>query len=211
MMQTSKQRIIVSDFDGTLTTTDSMFSILRYHRGIVWLAVTLLLMLPQLILMKLGLYSNQRTKEFLLRRAFGSISRTEFHNLCQRFASANGHILRQSLFHKLQQEQECGTTVIVITASPEEWVSALVPMFRVVGTQMQYTTDDRYAGHFLTPNCYGPEKVARLLQAVPDLATHRDNYHVTAYGDSRGDRELLEFADEGIWVKTPLSPPSRGK
>lgn len=210
MMQTSKQRIIVSDFDGTLTTTDSMFSILRYHRGIVWLAVTLLLMLPQLILMKLGLYSNQRTKEFLLRRAFGSISRTEFHDLCQRFASANGHILRQSLFHKLQQEQERGNTVIVITASPEQWVKCLVPEFQVIGTKMEFSAKG-FTGSFLTPNCYGQEKVARLLQAVPDLATHRDNYHVTAYGDSRGDRELLEFADEGIWVKTPLSPPSRGK
>lgn len=206
MTNNDKQRIIVSDFDGTLTTVDSMLCILRYHRSTLWLIFTLMTMLPQILLMKLGLYSNQLTKEHLLRRAFGSISRTEFHALCQRFAAANGGILRQSLFQRLLREQASGATVIVISASPEEWVQPFVPMFRVVGTQLLYNPDDRYAGRFLTPNCYGPEKVKRLLQIVPDLALHRDRYHVTAYGDSRGDRELLEYADFSVNVKKEEIP-----
>ena len=44
---------------------------------------------------------------------------------------------------------------------------------------------------------YEKEKVDRLLQAEP----HREDYFLTAYGDSRGDRELLALADEGVNVK----------
>ena len=51
---------------------------------------------------------------------------------------------------------------------------------------------DRLTGRSLSPNCYGSEKVRRLLQRFPD----RQQYRLTAYGDSRGDREMLAFADE---------------
>jgi phosphoserine phosphatase len=44
----------------------------------------------------------------------------------------------------------------------------------------------------LTKNCYGEEKVNRLKSLYPN----RQDYHLTAFGDSRGDKELLAFADE---------------
>lgn len=52
-------------------------------------------------------------------------------------------------------------------------------------------------GRFITLNCYGQEKVKRLLEIEPD----RKEYILVAYGDSRGDKELLEFADHGILIK----------
>lgn len=68
----------------------------------------------------------------------------------------------------------------------------------VIGTKIE-VTDGRLTGRFLTPNCYGAEKVRRLQEACPRLATERGNYNVVAYGDSRGDREMLEFADEAYY------------
>lgn len=41
-------------------------------------------------------------------------------------------------------------------------------------------------------NCYGEEKVRRLIQTYPG----RNSYWLAAYGDSRGDFELLDFANE---------------
>ena len=41
-------------------------------------------------------------------------------------------------------------------------------------------------------NCYGAEKVRRVREAYDTDAFER----VIAYGDSRGDKEMLEFADE---------------
>jgi len=66
---------------------------------------------------------------------------------------------------------------------------------KVLGTQIE-VIDGRLTGRFLTPNCYGQEKVRRILTLHPD----RSAYHLTAYGDSRGDREMLAFADEAHMI-----------
>ena len=54
-----------------------------------------------------------------------------------------------------------------------------------------------------TPNCYGAQKVVRinswLAERHPDAV--RDEFRIVAYGDSRGDREMLAMADEAKWVK----------
>lgn len=200
-MSNSKQKIFVSDFDGTLTTADSMFRIICYHRGKLWLIGTLLLMSPLLVLMFMGLLSNHRTKEILLGRCFGGMTEADFSRLCQRFADDNRSIMRTSLYERLLNEKRNGNDVVVVTASPERWVSRMVPEFKVLGTKLEFA-DEGFTGRFMTPNCYGPEKVKRLLQEYPEIRQHRSDYHITAFGDSRGDRELLAFADEGIKVNS---------
>jgi phosphatidylglycerophosphatase C len=59
-------------------------------------------------------------------------------------------------------------------------------------------------GGFATPNCRGPEKVARLKAAFgPDLEFR------AAYGDTGGDREMLAMAEiKGyrVFKGTPQGP-----
>ncbi|MBQ4449755.1 MAG: haloacid dehalogenase-like hydrolase [Prevotella sp.] len=192
------KKFIFSDFDGTLTTKDSMMSIIIYQRGRLGLVLALLRILPWLILMFMGRYSNQRTKEQLLHHCFGRMTVEEFNDLCQRFADSHRHILRNNLYDKLVDAKANGDEVVVVTASPENWVSRLVPEFKVLGTKMEF--NPCFTGRFLTPNCYAQEKVNRILAAYPELETDRNSFHVTAFGDSRGDKEMLEFADERITV-----------
>lgn len=188
------KRYYFSDFDGTLTTTDSMMSIIIHQRGKFGLALAMLRILPWVILMFMGKYSNQRTKERLLHNCFGKMTEEEFNAFCQDFADRHRHILRKSLYDNLMEYQRRGDEVVVVTASPENWVSRLVPEFKVLGTKMEFSPC--FTGRFLTPNCYGQEKVNRILRAYPELGSDRASFHVTAFGDSRGDKEMLEFADE---------------
>ena len=190
--------LFFSDFDGTLTTKDSMMSIIIYQRGRLGLVFALLRILPWLILMFMGRYSNQRTKERLLHHCFGRMTEEEFNTFCQRFADSHRHILRKDLYDRLMEAEKNGNEVVVVTASPENWVSRLVPEFKVLGTKMEF--NPCFTGRFLTPNCYAQEKVNRILEAYPELKTDRNRYRVTAFGDSRGDKEMLEFADERITV-----------
>ncbi len=190
--------LFFSDFDGTLTTKDSMMSIIIYQRGRFGLVFALLRILPWLILMFMGRYSNQRTKERLLHHCFGRMTEEEFNVFCQRFADSHRHILRKDLYDRLMEAKKNGNEVVVVTASPENWVSRLVPEFKVLGTEMEFSPC--FTGRFLTPNCYAQEKVNRILEAYPELKTDRNRYHVTAFGDSRGDKEMLEFADERITI-----------
>lgn len=192
------KKIIFSDFDGTLTTKDSMMSIIIYQRGRLGLVLALLRILPWLILMFMGRYSNQRTKERLLHHCFGRMTVEEFNDFCQRFADSHRYILRNDLYDKLVDAKANGDEVVVVTASPENWVSRLVPEFKVLGTKMEF--NPCFTGRFLIPNCYAQEKVNRILAAYPELETDRSSFHVTAFGDSRGDKEMLEFADERIAI-----------
>jgi phosphatidylglycerophosphatase C len=59
----------------------------------------------------------------------------------------------------------------------------------VLATRLQ-VRDGRLTGLIAGRNCYGREKVARLRALLGDLA----GVDLYAYGDSRGDRELLAAA-----------------
>ena len=83
-----------------------------------------------------------------------------------------------------------------------------------MGTQIE-VIDGRLTGRFATPNCYGPEKVRRLKEYINEKVspvggglegwggkevspTGGDlEGAIIAYGDSRGDKELLAYANEG--------------
>ena len=87
-----------------------------------------------------------------------------------------------------------GAEVVVVSASIDNWVKPFFSHLIVLGTQVE-TADGRLTGRFLTDNCYGQEKVNRLRALYPN----RSAYYLIAFGDSRGDKELLAYADEAYY------------
>ena len=200
-MEKKKKRIIVSDFDGTLTTNDSMFEIIVYKQGLFGLALAMICLLPWLILMVMKRYPKQRTKERLLYRCFKNMNEKEFLEFCCAFALEKGGIIRKDLYNHLLREKKKGAEVIVITASPEIWVRAFLPEeITVLGTRLNYE-NGLLQPHFSGKNCRGKEKVNRLLEYLPDIEKNRSEYYITAFGDSSGDASLIDFSDEGHWVR----------
>ena len=154
-------KLYAFDFDGTLTTRDTLLEFIRYACGTPRFLLGFLIHSPLLVLMKLRLYPNGRTKERIFSWFF------------------------------LEQAKASGAEILIVSASIDNWVQPFFPSVTVLGTQIE-VANGLLTGRFLTPNCYGQEKVRRILALHPD----RSAYHLTAYGDSRGDRELLAFADE---------------
>ena len=160
------RKIYAFDFDGTITNCDSLIAIIRYVSGSRRLLLWILSHLHLLLLMKAGLYSNNKLKQQLCRHIFAGMTEDALAE---------------------------GSTVCIISASPSIWVR---PFFRSCSgieflcTEME-SSRGVITGRFIGSNCYGQEKVNRLLLHHPD----RDTYELTAFGDSRGDRELLAFAD----------------
>lgn len=194
-------KVFVFDFDGTLTTRDTLIAFIRFARGTAWLVRCLLLLLPRLVLMKLGLVDNGRTKERLFAMCFKGMPTAGFDDLCHRFVTAESQILkRQETWDVMEKAVAQGNPVYVVSASVDNWVSPFFPpSVTVVGTRVE-SVNGRLTGRFLTPNCYGAEKVRRLKEEVPDLERARSRYYVIAYGDSRGDKEMLAYADESHYV-----------
>jgi len=188
-------RIVAFDFDGTLTTRDTLIAFIRYACGTPRFLLGFLLHAPLLVLMKLRLYSNGKAKQRLFTWFFRGMPFESFDALCQSFARTHRHLLRPETVRLLEQALTEGAEVLVVSASIDNWVQPFFPSVTVLGTRIE-VVDGLLTGRFLTPNCYGQEKVRRILALHPD----RSSYRLTAYGDSRGDRELLAFADEAHMV-----------
>ena len=185
------RQIVAFDFDGTLTTKDTLIEFIRYACGTGAFVKGFLRYAHLLVLMKLGLYPNWKAKQKVFAYFFEGMKIEEFDGLCQRFAKDNQHLLRPKGIEAIQQALDKGAEVLIVSASIDNWVNAFFNTLCVVGTQIEIK-DGLLTGRFLTKNCYGQEKVNRILALYPN----RSEYHLTAYGDSRGDKELLAFADE---------------
>lgn len=187
------KKIVAFDFDGTLTSKDTLLEFIRYAKGAKDFWLGFLQYAHLLVLMKLGLYPNWKAKQKVFAHFFEGMKLEEFNTLCQKFAASSSHLLRPHGIETVRQALNEGAEVLIVSASIDNWVK---PFFenqsiQVLGTQIE-VVDGILTGRFLTKNCYGQEKVNRILTLYP----HREDYHLTAYGDSRGDKELLAFADE---------------
>ena len=185
------KKIVAFDFDGTLTTKDTLIEFIRYACGTGAFVKGFLSYAHLLVLMKLGLYPNWKAKQKVFAYFFEGMKIEEFDGLCQRFAKDNQHLLRPKGIEAIQQALDKGAEVLIVSASIDNWVQPFFAEVKVLGTQVE-VIDGKLSGRFLTKNCYGQEKVNRILALFPN----RSEYHLTAYGDSRGDKELLAFADE---------------
>lgn len=182
------------DFDGTLTTRDTLLAFIRFAKGRRRLLCGLLLHLPMLLSVKLHLYPNGRAKERLFSFFFAGTTVAQFRQLCIAFAREHRHLLRPQGLETLEKAQSEGQMVFVVSASIETWVRPFFPQLpegHVVGTQVE-VSNGRLTGRFATPNCYGPEKVRRIQPLLPP----RHECHITAYGDSRGDQEMFNYAHQ---------------
>ena len=190
------EKLYAFDFDGTLTTRDTLLEFIRFACGTPRFLLGFLLYAPLLVLMKLRLYSNGKVKQKVFAHFFKGMTIDEFDALCQDFARTHRHLLRQDVVRQLEQALSEGAEVLIVSASIDNWVQPFFPKVKVLGTQIE-VIDGHLTGRFLTPNCYGQEKVRRILALHPD----RPSYYLTAFGDSRGDRELLAFADKAHMVR----------
>lgn len=202
MVMNKKRRIAAFDFDGTLTTGDSFLTFIRWACGGPRYYLGLLLHAPILALMLLRLYPNGKAKQRVFAHFFKGWRYDRFAAIGRDFSSEIDKMRNEPLVKRLEEHIAAGDTVLVISASLPEWVepwSRSLGAAAVLATEVEVDGNGVITGRFKTPNCYGQEKVERLLAMEPD----RDNYYLIAYGDSRGDRELLAMADEATRVTKP--------
>ena len=199
-MTGGREIIHVFDFDGTLTHKDSFLELIRTKAGLSGLLLGLLRYSPWLVMMKLGLYANGKAKQRVFSHFFRNMSLADFTALSNSMAGRYKEILNPDVLKKLEEALGQGRRVFVVTASAAEWVRPFLPVHErltIVATGLE-VADGRLTGRFGTPNCYGAEKVRRLKAL---LTQPREHYHIVAYGDSRGDREMFCYVDESVVVK----------
>lgn len=190
-----KRKVVVFDFDGTLTISDTLPLFIRFVFGMHRLIWGIVVNLPWIILYKLHLYSNSKAKERLFGHFFRRMPYAEFEVWGKRFAAVVESKKNKSVVERMHAYVKDGCRVLVISASMEEWVHPWCEengASIVCGTKVEVDESGLLTGRFASANCYGAEKVRRLFL----VETQRKAYMLIAYGDSRGDREMLAEADE---------------
>lgn len=196
-----KKKIAAFDFDGTLINGDSFIKFSLYACGKWRFLSAILRCIHILFLYKIKLYPNWKAKETLFSKMFKGRQLDKFNTLANEFFANEGHdIFNQSAVKCVQEHQGNGCRVIIVSASPKNWVVPFAEHLgidTVLSTEVEIDDNGRLTGKFSNKNCYGGEKVLRLQKELGE----RESYYLYAYGDSRGDKEMLIFADEGYYRK----------
>ncbi|MGB3296741.1 MAG: HAD family hydrolase, partial [Phormidesmis sp.] len=196
--------VAVFDFDGTLTLRDSFLPFLRAIAGRQRYWLGLLKLSPVLLAYGFKRIPNWQAKEAMLIHFLSGISTARLAVVSEQFARrALPKLLRPEAIARLAWHQQQGHQTIIVSASLEAYLqpcAALMGIDQVVGTRLK-SRDGYITGRMLGKNCYGPEKAVRLQAILSDLQQPASACRLYAYGDSRGDRELLAMANYPYYRK----------
>ena len=187
-----KKKLALFDFDGTITRNDSMLAFIAFVRGESALIISLILLSPYILMNKLGIGPNGLAKKKLLAYHFKGVRKQQIDHWALDFCQHKLVMLFNDLaLEKLHFHRSKGHEVYIVTASLDMWLSPWMEEqgLKYICTKAKYV-DDAFSGEFETPNCQGKEKVRRLEELI-----NKDDFaRVYAYGDSKGDREMLAWA-----------------
>jgi HAD superfamily hydrolase (TIGR01490 family) len=204
-----KPVVAAFDFDGTLTRRDTLLPFLRHTLGAAAVARHAFVLSPILAGYALGLIGNGVAKERVFVRCFAGMRLDELQQEAERFASfVLPGLLREGAMQRLDWHKRQGHRCVITSASLELYVrpwAERAGFNDVIATHLETREDGRITGKLFGPNCFGIEKTRRLEA----LLGMRDGYTLYAYGDSRGDRELLSLADYAYYRQFPNQFPNQ--
>lgn len=190
--KTVKKAIAFFDFDGTITKKDTLLEFIRFSKGGLAFFFGFLLNSPYLLAYKLKFISNQTAKEKILRFFFKDMPAEEFKEQCDLFSQKIlPDLIRPKALGEIKKLQSEGYDVIVVSASPEQWIRgwATKMQVRLIASCME-TENGKITGRLDGKNCHGQEKVRRILEnhVLSDYDV------IYAYGDTKGDLPMMELA-----------------
>jgi phosphatidylglycerophosphatase C len=189
-----KKRLVLFDFDGTLTTKDTLAEIMIHYHGSFKYKLGLLMLAPFLAMYVLKLMANHKAKQRFISWYFKGENIQKFNAACKSFATTViPKLLRPGAMEMIKHYKSTGATVAVVTASAENWVKPWCDQHNLIclGTRLE-VKGKKLTGRFQGKNCHGEEKVCRIKEHF-----RIEQYdEIIAYGDTSGDREMLALAHQ---------------
>ncbi|QAX82205.1 HAD-IB family phosphatase [Candidatus Pseudomonas adelgestsugas] len=184
----------VFDFDGTLTYHDSFLQFLKFafghekfYIGIVKLAVPGIRFLVRQI-------GHNELKEQLISIFMTGLEKAWIQRqaevYCQRYWTK---LMRPDGLQSVADEVKSGAIVTLCSASPAVILQPFTDRLgiQLIGTELE-VVNEVLTGKLMGNNCRCENKVLRLKSIYGDLG----KYRLRAWGDTRGDLELLAAAQD---------------
>lgn len=186
------QRIAFFDFDGTITTKDTLLEFIKFYKGTGYFYLGFLLYSPFLVAYKLKLIPNYVAKQKVLQFFFRGESIETFQKKCDDFSdSILPKLVRSKAIKEIEKLKAANAEIVVVSASAENWIRKWADNneLKLIGTKLA-VVGSKITGTIDGKNCYGDEKVCRIEQHY-DLKLFKEIY---CYGDSGGDKAMLQLA-----------------
>jgi len=186
----------VFDFDGTLRPGDSLLPFLSLITGRRTAVATVATSILKQALARRR-FDRNAIKEQTFARLLPGHGSAEFAETARAFGSTLVADLRPDVVARMRTHQQLGHKVVIVSASLTAYLAPVAEHLRcdLSATELVVGPDGVLTGRIEGANCRGPEKVARLEALYPDRAAT-----VWAYGDSKGDDEMLSWADHGVRI-----------
>ena len=181
------------DFDGTVTTRDTFLEFIKFYRGNRRFWLGMLSISPWLVGLKLKAIPNQKVKEKALLTFFKNEPIAEFDRLAALFCEQKvPQLIKADALSRIQWHKSQGHRVIIVSASLENWIEPWANKQGIeVIASIPEINEGKISGKLIGKNCHGEEKTCRVREKV----SLTDYQSVYAYGDTSGDKEMLQMAD----------------
>jgi phosphatidylglycerophosphatase C len=198
------------DFDGTLTDRGSVWPFLAAvsgRRRVVQAALAHVGALAAAA--AFGGRHADAAKEALFVGTLGGLDEAELEAGATQFGLDHyRRHARADVRDRLEWHRAQGHRLLIVSASPEIYLTPLgreLAVDGVIATRLAVDGDGRMTGGYDGKNCRGQEKIDRVRHWMAQSGPHRgDDPTITpflwAYGNSKGDRRLLQGADRGVDV-----------
>lgn len=181
--------IAAFDFDGTLTKGDSLIPFLIFATSKTKVLWACLSSLPLLLTC-----DRKALKEHFLTNTIKGLPEKEAEKLGALFAKTRlDRYLRKGALEKIAYHLNQGHEVVLISANIDIYLDpwGKAKGFHKILSSKTGRAQGKIDGKLAGENCRGEEKVKQLLA----WAGPKEGFILWAYGNSRGDKELLKLAD----------------
>ncbi|MEG0760095.1 HAD-superfamily subfamily IB hydrolase, TIGR01490 [Chryseobacterium piscicola] len=188
------KKLYCFDFDGTLTYKDTMFMYLKFYDSAKF-RVQFLKHIPLFVLLKLNLADTEKVKKSFISSILKGQKEIKIKEKSRLFFEANyPKIVRENALDFIKNINKTNTDSLMVTASLDIWVKPFADAFNMelVSTKAEFK-DGVFTGNFIGKNCNGKEKLERIKKEISNEKYDK----IIAFGDTSGDRPMLNWANEG--------------
>jgi HAD superfamily hydrolase (TIGR01490 family) len=166
-------------------------------------------LLIAVIMHKFGLRDNTWLKTTFLRSIVGGATKIEIESRTEKFVmSLIANEIRPGAQMAIDRHRDAGDYLLLVTASFDFYVEKLASLLGfddIIATKPEWDSQDRLTGGIDGANCYGAEKLHRVIGYIERW---RQQPFTVAYTDHYSDEPLLEWADKAVVVNP--EPTLRG-
>ena len=197
-IRTEAEIVAIFDFDGTITKKNTAVPFLKLVSG-RYFNRKFITRLPEAVAYYLNIIDVDRLNLSIVDTFLKNLSRDALFEYGQVFySSVLPGLIRDSAFARIQWHKEQGHQCWLATSAYNIYADYWAKQSGfdgVVSTKIEFDDSGHATGRLQGKSCNGEEKLRRVKEVIgkPNV--------IYAYGDSSGDKELLDYATYPFYRK----------